>query len=168
LKRIICGVGENGQNTVLFEGPPHVVERASQRPEGSLKAPSEVVYLGWAASPPDSGTEDEAAAIEDFHFKLNPGEVLFLRVEIAPGAASPVHRTPHVNDYLVAISGELTMYTEDGKSATFSAGDMLVQLAGWHSWRNESDEPFVMAGTIIGIETDEDAPRGVQLAAGLS
>jgi quercetin dioxygenase-like cupin family protein len=168
LKRIICGVGESGQNTVLFEGIPRVVGRASQRPDGSPGAPSEVIYLGWAASPPDSGTDDQAAAIEDFHFKLNPGEVRFLRVEIAPGAASPVHRTPHVNDYLVAISGELTMYAEDGKSATFAAGDMLVQLAGWHSWRNESDEPFVMAGTIIGVGTDEDAPRGVQLAGGVS
>jgi hypothetical protein len=49
-------------------------------------------------------------------------------------------------------------------SAKFAAGDMLVQLAGWHSWRNEGAEPFVMAGVIIGIETDEDVPFGVEIA----
>jgi quercetin dioxygenase-like cupin family protein len=42
-----------------------------------------------------------------------------MRVEIAPGAESPMHRTPHINDYPVAVSGEQTMYTEDGMSATF-------------------------------------------------
>jgi quercetin dioxygenase-like cupin family protein len=133
-----------------------------------LQASSEVagerMYLGWAASALDGSTDDYAAEIQDFHFKLSPGETRFMRVEIAPGAESPMHRTPHINDYLVAISGELTMYAEDGMSAKFAAGDMLVQLAGWHSWRNEGAEPFVMAGVIIGIETDEDVPFGVEIA----
>jgi quercetin dioxygenase-like cupin family protein len=142
---------------MLFQGAPRAV---------GAQTPSERVYLAWAASADGSSTNDYAAAIQDFNFKLSPGEVRFLRVEIAPGAASPAHRTPHINDYLVAVSGELTMYTEDGMSATFAAGDMLVQLAGWHSWRNEGDEPFVMAGVIVGIETDEDVPFGVQLASG--
>jgi mannose-6-phosphate isomerase-like protein (cupin superfamily) len=77
-----------------------------------------------------------------------------------------MHRTPHINDYLVAVSGELTMYTEDGTSVAFAAGDMLVQLAGWHYWRNEGTEPFVMAGVVLGIETGEDVASGYQLADG--
>jgi quercetin dioxygenase-like cupin family protein len=127
-------------------------------------AASERMYLGWAASSLDGSTDDYAAEIQDFHFKLSPGETRFMRFEFPPGAESRMHRTPHINDYLVAVSGELTMYTEDGTSATFAAGDMLVQLAGWHSWRNEGTEPFVMAGVIIGIETDENVAFGVETA----
>jgi hypothetical protein len=41
---------------------------------------------------------------------------------------------------------------------------MFVQLAGWHCWRNEGSEPFVMAGVIIGIETEEDVYYGVEIA----
>jgi quercetin dioxygenase-like cupin family protein len=137
---------------------------ADRETEASSEAASERIYLGWAASALDGSTTDYAAELQDFHLRLSPGVVRFLRVEISPGAARPMHRTPHINDYLVAISGELTMYTEDGMSAKFAAGDMLVQLAGWHWWRNEGDEPFVMAGVAIGIETDEDVAFGLQQA----
>jgi quercetin dioxygenase-like cupin family protein len=164
VKRIICGVGDSGKNTVLFQGAPRVMGVARDESRTSSERAAEGTYLGWAASTLDGSTNDYAAEIQDFHFKLNPGEIRFMRLEIAPGAESPMHRTPHINDYLVAVSGELTMYTEDGTSATFAAGDMLVQLAGWHSWKNEGSEPFVMAAVIIGIETDADVPLGVEVA----
>jgi quercetin dioxygenase-like cupin family protein len=164
VKRIIFGVGDSGKNTVLFQGAPRLMGVEDEELQASSEAAGERVYLGWAASALDGSTDDYAAEIQDFHFKLSPGETRFLRVEIAPGAESPMHRTPHINDYLVAISGELTFYTEDGVSTKFAVGDMLVQLAGWHSWRNEGAEPFVMAGVIIGIETDEDVPFGVEIA----
>lgn len=164
MKRIICGVGDRGKNTVLFQGAPRTMGAPDEELAASSQAAGERMRLAWAASAPDGSTDDYAADISDFHLKLNPGETRFMRVEIAPGAESPMHRTPHINDYLVAVSGELTMYTEDGTSAKFSAGDMLVQLGGWHWWRNEGTEPFVMAGVVIGIETDEDVPFGVERA----
>lgn len=164
MKRIICGVGGSGKNTVLFQGAPRAMAMGNQEVEVSSEAPSTRMYLGWAAAAVDGSTNDYVAEIQEFNFKLSPGEVRFLRVEVAPGSASPMHRTPHINEYLVAISGELTMHTEDGMSVKFAAGDMLVQLAGWHSWRNDGDEPFVMAGVAIGVETDEDVAFGVQLA----
>jgi quercetin dioxygenase-like cupin family protein len=101
--------------------------------------------------------------MQEFNFRLSPGEVRFLHVRIAPGTVSPMHRTPFTNEYLVAVSGELTMIAEDGTSAKFSAGDVLVQLAGWHSWRNDGDVPFVMAGAAVGVESDSDSPSGVEL-----
>jgi quercetin dioxygenase-like cupin family protein len=164
VKRIICGVGDSGKNTVLFQGAPRAMGAGDAEPQASPDSKGERVYLAWATSALDGSTDDYATEIQDFHFKLSPGETRFMRVEIAPGAESRMHRTPHINDYLVAVSGELTMYTDDGGSARFAAGDMLVQLAGWHSWRNEGAEPFVMAGVIIGIETDEDVPFGVEIA----
>lgn len=101
----------------------------------------------------------------DFNLQLKPGENRFFRVELAPGAESVFHRTPYVNDYFVALAGELTMYMEDGSSCKIEPGDMFVQLAGWHSWKNEGTEPFVMAGMMLGIETDADVPFGFELPA---
>jgi quercetin dioxygenase-like cupin family protein len=166
VKRIICGIGDSGKNTVLFQGVPRAM---GPKDDGTQAAPAAVrrgPYLAWAASALDGSTDDYAAELEDLHYKLRSGETRFMRIEIPPGAQSQMHRTPHINDYLVAISGELTMYTEDGTSVTFAPGDMLVQLAGWHWWKNEGTEPFVMAAVVIGIETDADVPFGVEVAKG--
>jgi quercetin dioxygenase-like cupin family protein len=53
------------------------------------------------------------------------------------------------------------MHLEDGTSCKIEAGDMFVQLAGWHWWKNTGTEPFVMAGVVVGIATDEIVPYGV-------
>jgi quercetin dioxygenase-like cupin family protein len=165
VKRIIFGVGDSGKNTVLFHGAPRVMVGGDEELQVSSDPPSEKICMGWAASALNSSTSDYAAQIQNLNFKLNPGETRFLRVEIAPGAESPMHRTPNITDYLAAVSGELTMYAEDGMSVRFAAGDMLVQLGGWHWYKNEGAEPFVMAGVVVGIETDEDVPFGVERRA---
>jgi hypothetical protein len=41
---------------------------------------------------------------------------------------------------------------------------MFVQLAGWHAWKNEGTVPFIMAGVVVGIETDIKVPFGVEMA----
>jgi quercetin dioxygenase-like cupin family protein len=122
------------------------------------------MHLAWAARDTRHWAEDFGATLEGFTLALKPGETRFLRVEIAPGAQSPVHRTPQINDYLVALSGELVMILEDGSSVLFRPGDMLVQLAGWHSWRNDGDVPFVMASVLVGVETTDLVPYGVEFA----
>jgi quercetin dioxygenase-like cupin family protein len=147
IKRAIFGVGDRGLNVTLHEGP--------LRPLGS-------VHIAWASKSVEPSTDDYAANLPDFNLRLAPGETRFVRVEIAPGAESSLHRTPRINDYLIALSGELTMRLEDGSSCRIEAGDMFVQLAGWHSWKNEGSEPFVMAGVVIGIRTDENVPYGVE------
>jgi quercetin dioxygenase-like cupin family protein len=149
IKRAIFGVGDRGLNVTLHEGP--------LRPVGS-------VYLAWASKSVEPSTDDYAARVADFNLQLAPGETRFVRVEIPPGAESRMHRTPQINDYLIALSGELTMRLEDGSSCRIEAGDMFVQLGGWHSWKNEGSEPFVMAGVVIGIRTDESVPYGVEMA----
>ena len=149
IKRAIFGVGDRGVNATLHEGPLRPLGRVS---------------LAWASKSVEPSTDDYAAKVADFNLQLAPGETRFVRVEIAPGAESRMHRTPHINDYLIALSGELTMRLEDGSSCRLEAGDMFVQLAGWHSWKNEGSEPFVMAGVVIGIRTDANVPSGVETA----
>lgn len=163
VKRFIFGAGQDGRSTVMYEGPVKRVGINDEQLAATSEASGEGNYLAWAARETKTDTDDYLATIPDFNLKLQPGETRFVRSVLAPGAQSPMHRTPNINDYLVAISGELTMYMEDGTSAKIRAGDMFVQLATWHYWRNEGTEPFVMAGVVIGVETDIDAHYGVEI-----
>jgi quercetin dioxygenase-like cupin family protein len=150
----------------LHEGPLRPIGIGDEAPAAGSKEAGEGVYVAWASKSVEPSTDDYAANVQDFNLQLAPGETRFVRIEIAPGAESSMHRTPQINDYLIALSGELTMRLEDGSSCRIEAGDMFVQLAGWHSWKNEGSEPFVMAGVIVGIRTDENVPFGVERAKG--
>ena len=164
MKRVICGLNENGVNVVLFEDPLRPLGFEDEGLAASSAEAGEAHYLAWAAPDLITRSHDYSASIPDFSLKLKPGETRFVRVEIAPGSESGMHRTPNINDYLIAMQGELTMFLEDGSSTKITAGDMFVQLTGWHSWKNTGTETFVMAGVVIGVETDEDFPFGVQMA----
>lgn len=165
MKRVICGIGDEGRNVILHEGPVRPLGLGDKAPADSGAPPRSVIYIAWAAEEPKPSTSDYAAGLADFNLALKPGETRFVRVEIAPGAESPMHRTPQITDYLVAISGELTMILEDGISTKLHPGDMLVQLQGWHRWKNEGTEPFVMAGVVVGVATDDLVPWGVETAS---
>lgn len=165
-KRAIFGVGNRGLNVTLYEGPLRPLGISDEALAGRSTEAGEGAYLAWASKSVEPSTDDYAAQVSDFNLQLAPGETRFVRIEIPPGAESSMHRTPQINDYLIALSGALTMHLEDGSSCLIEAGDMFVQLAGWHSWKNEGAEPFVMAGVIIGIRTDENVPYGVEKAKG--
>lgn len=163
MKRIVCGPGPDGRNVVVHQGALRSVGPDDPELAASSEAAGERMTLAWAAPRPVSDTADVTASFTDMNLHLSPGETRFLHVEIAPGAESPLHRTPHITDYLVAVSGRLTMVLEDGSEVPFEAGDVLVQLGGWHSWRNDGPEPFVMAGVVVGVETELDVPFGVEV-----
>lgn len=166
MKRVICGINDEGRNVFLHESPLRTIGQGSEELEATSEAAGEVLYVAWAARNTERSTEDYATILPDFGLALAPGETRFVRVEIAPGAESPMHRTPQVTDYLIALSGELTMIVEDGSSTKLYPGDMLVQLQGWHRWKNEGTEPFVMAGVVVGVATDDLVPWGIDMAQG--
>ncbi|MGE3289424.1 MAG: cupin domain-containing protein [Pseudonocardia sp.] len=165
MKRIVCGGGADGLNVVVHQGALHRVGPDDPELAAASEASGERMSLAWAAPRPVSDTADVSGAHTDLNLQLAPGETRFLHVRIAPGAASPMHRTPHITDYLVAVSGVLTMVLEDGSEVAFEAGDVLVQLGGWHRWRNDGTEPFVMAGVVVGVETETAVPFGVEVRA---
>lgn len=165
MKRVICGRNAEGRNIFLHEDTPRPLGVDAAKSPASPKPARTAIYVAWAAREAKPSIEDYAAELSDFNLALSPGETRFVRVEIAPGAESPMHRTPQVTDYLVAISGELTMIVEDGTSTKLQPGDMLVQLQGWHRWKNEGTVPFVMAGVVVGVATDDLVPWGVERAS---
>jgi quercetin dioxygenase-like cupin family protein len=162
MKRVILGINDTGKNSILIDQPFLPPLPPYLAADGSESIAKETLFIVWASDPVHS-TEDLAIGMtEGLNLQLKPGETLFMRTEIGPGGRTPFHRTPQISDYLVVLSGKLTMYAEDGSSSVLEPGDMFVQLGGWHAWHNEGDVPFVMAGVVVGVETDELIPRGVE------
>ncbi|KAJ6509499.1 hypothetical protein C8R47DRAFT_28227 [Mycena vitilis] len=85
--------------------------------------------------------------------------------DLAPGAATPMHRTTSV-DYNILLQGKLIMITDDGSETHLKTpGDTVIQKGTMHAWRNPSTEwarwmcvvlaaePAVVGGKILGTET---------------
>ena len=58
------------------------------------------------------------------------------------------HKTDSL-DYLVILSGRLTMLMDDEEETTLEAGDVVVQQGVLHGWRVEGDEPVRMFAVLI-------------------
>jgi mannose-6-phosphate isomerase-like protein (cupin superfamily) len=58
-----------------------------------------------------------------------------------------MHKTRSI-DYLVVISGEMSMVMEDGK-IELRPGDCIVQRGTNHAWVNKSGKPCVLAAVLI-------------------
>jgi|tagenome__1003787_1003787.scaffolds.fasta_scaffold20983988_3 hypothetical protein len=51
-----------------------------------------------------------------------------------------MHTTPTV-DYAVVLEGEITLELDEGRLVPLAKGDVVVQNATRHAWRNPSSEP---------------------------
>ena len=60
-----------------------------------------------------------------------------------------MHRTDTV-DYVVVLSGEVSLELDDGETVHLSAGDCVVQNGTRHAWRNSSSAPCLIAFAIVG------------------
>ena len=76
------------------------------------------------------------------------GGTRFCVIESLPGASYPaLHRTDTV-DYVICISGSITMDLDDS-TVVLEAGDVVVQLGANHGWRNETDDLAVVAFILV-------------------
>jgi mannose-6-phosphate isomerase-like protein (cupin superfamily) len=58
-----------------------------------------------------------------------------------------MHKTDSI-DYLVVISGEMTMVMEEGE-VPLKAGDCIVQRGTNHAWVNRSGKPCLLAAVLV-------------------
>jgi quercetin dioxygenase-like cupin family protein len=58
-----------------------------------------------------------------------------------------MHTTPTI-DYGIVMQGEITLELDSG-SVQLTQGDIVVQRATAHAWRNYADQPCVMAFVLI-------------------
>ncbi len=89
---------------------------------------------------------------------LTPEEIAADHLLGSPGLAelfepdgSGMHATPSV-DYVVVLSGELTLDLGEGGEVVLGAGDVVVQCGTRHAWRNRSGSPARAAVFLVGTQ----------------
>lgn len=80
------------------------------------------IYQGYLARPPG--------------LTISNGSVLRY-VDIPPDFTSPMHRTVSL-DYGVLLEGEVDLVLDSGETRAMRRGDVCVQRATMHAWRNTS------------------------------
>ena len=65
------------------------------------------------------------------------GGTVLRMVDIAPGNTSPMHRTISL-DYGVVLEGEVEAILDSGEKKVLQRGDIVVQRATNHAWKNTS------------------------------
>jgi mannose-6-phosphate isomerase-like protein (cupin superfamily) len=90
--------------------------------------------------PPDSASVDAKAAFAHLGSENKP------KAEDTAKHHS-MHKTNSV-DYLVVLSGEMTMLMEDGE-VLLKQADCIVQRGTNHAWVNKSGKPCVLAAILV-------------------
>lgn len=62
----------------------------------------------------------------------------------------PEMHTTDTIDYVVILGGRAELELDDGRTETVQTGDCVVQRGTRHAWRVTSDEPLILAATLIG------------------
>ncbi len=131
LRRVVTGLDADGRSAVIIDG---------EIPRFSAMSAA----LAWRteATPADnSGSADTVVpyAVELLH---TPGSN-FAVCAFPAGAREIMHATDTI-DYLVVLSGRVTLVLEAGE-AELGPGDLVVDRGVLHGWRNPHDEPCVAA-----------------------
>lgn len=79
-------------------------------------------------------------------------EITISRITLEPGARLPMHYHPNPLGGVI-LSGELTVYKEDGASNTFLEGDPILEIVNTkHFGENTGDVVTVLIAFYVGIE----------------
>ncbi|GKQ38850.1 cupin domain-containing protein [Streptomyces sp. A012304] len=174
MRRVVTGHDENGRSVVVSDGP---VPRSRE----FTSLPGWVSRLPWATEPGEPVHRDgEDPTPKVTSLLPAPGGTRFVVLTFPPDTAmadpafDPVafdreqradspglaeliapdgtHATPTV-DYGIVLEGEIDLELDDGRCTRLSAGDLVVQNATRHAWRNRGDRPVTMAFVLIGADT---------------
>jgi mannose-6-phosphate isomerase-like protein (cupin superfamily) len=162
------------------EGRARVVDDGEVEPITSELMPGFAAHRLWGRDErpvfPDDGSPRPAEAYYPppggSRFMLNtipPGEVVLspdldlaaARAEVErqmPGAMAvmdpddpSMHRTDSI-DYILIVSGEVTLELDEGERCTLRAGDVVVQNGTRHAWRNHGTEICTIVGVAVGAD----------------
>ena len=89
------------------------------------------------ANDADIATHDDLVASGTLGL-TNPHGTVARMVDFAPGSQPVMHRTQSL-DYGIVIEGAVEMLLDSGESKTLRRGDVAVQRATMHGWRNVSE-----------------------------
>jgi quercetin dioxygenase-like cupin family protein len=153
-RRIVTGHDASGRSVVLSDAPsPKTLDVGT--------AAFHEVWITDAIPTPIAASEPEEPTDRPVRTPPPAGGVTVRFTEMAPGAASPMHRTETV-DVGVVLEGETWLLLDDGSQTRVSQGDAVVQRGTNHAWANRSNEPVRMVFVMIDGTLGDD----VRAAAG--
>jgi hypothetical protein len=127
-----------------LESDPDKVER--ELPKSALP-PAKGSLLHVVTFPPansaTSSTSDPSQVTQEFLTRL-PGLADTFELD-----GSQMHVTQTV-DYAILLDGQLSLELDDGKTLHLDAGDIVVQQATRHGWRNKGERPATIAFVMLG------------------
>jgi len=126
-----------------LESDPDKVER--ELPESALPSANGSL-LHIVTFPPTtaaSSTSDPSQVAQEFLTRL-PG-----LADTFERDGSQMHTTQTV-DYAILLDGELWLELDDGDTVHLVAGDIVVQQATRHGWRNKGERPATIAFVMLG------------------
>jgi mannose-6-phosphate isomerase-like protein (cupin superfamily) len=171
MRRVVTGLGPDARSMIVFDGPP--TRTVSWHP--ATVPPGISIVWGFDDAARATRHMDQTGAITTFfpppggtrflieHFDPGYGvdaeksllmrkalDRAGLRIAMATDEAGGVHATATV-DYGIVVSGRIRLLT-DTSEVTLQAGDAVVQTGVRHAWRNDFDQPCVMAFVLVGID----------------
>ncbi len=135
-RRVVTGIGPDGRSCIQFDG--------------EVPQLGPVANLVWRTRsvPADNSGNADAAVPYQMEF-LHDGGTNFIVTEFPPGRGELafMHATDTI-DYLVVISGEITLVLEEGETRC-GPGTLIVDRGVNHGWRNDGDVPAVYVSVTI-------------------
>lgn len=174
MKRYVMGTRPDGTSDILIEDtydvlPEIIPGRASAKDIWvSAETPAEVTGTGDTVSdalvhePPHTGSIFRVLKVEPGdQVEGSVDDLLAMHNRLASDAVpdreylehakhASMHRTNTLN-YMVLVSGQLTALTEN-RDVVLLPGDLLVQKACMHGWRNDGGVPAVLVAAMIDAE----------------
>jgi mannose-6-phosphate isomerase-like protein (cupin superfamily) len=138
--------GRDERPTFPDDGSPHPAPAYYPPPTGSRFMINKIAP-GDLIPPPDL---DQAAALEALEL-LMPGAMA------ANDPDTPGMHTTDTIDYVLVVSGEITLELDDGAHTLLHPGDTVVQNGTRHAWRNHGTEPCTIVGVAIGANRTRPA-----------
>lgn len=178
MRRVVTGHNSEGKAVIVDDGTP-------PRTHDFVSFPGFTSSLTWATEPdtPVSRVGEDPTGKVD-NFLPRPGGTRLIVLTLPPDAtmASPefdgaaygaeqlaqspglaetfevtgMHTTPTI-DYTIVLDGEVWLELDDGELTHLHTGDVVVQNATRHGWRNRSDKPVTLAALLIGARTEQEA-----------
>jgi len=161
IRRIVTGHDAEGKAVFWTDGLADNHRRAT---------PQVTTTLLWATdSAPAAFIGDEDMGARQLGLAPPPHGSRFVHLEIKPGTAiAPgqdvpgMHRTDTL-DYNIVLSGEITLYLDDGAKTVMKPGDVCVQRGTNHSWINEGTETAVLINVLLDGEPKRAGSVGTVL-----
>lgn len=124
------------------EADPEAVER--ELPKSALPAPggSLVHIVTFPPAATAKRSADPSAITQEYLARL-PG-----LADTFERDGSQMHVTPTL-DYAIILEGELWLELDDGATVQLAAGDIVVQQATRHGWRNKGQQPATIAFVML-------------------